>query len=47
MIENIRLNDRVYAKNNVNVAIGLQVLPQNTPLLWQLVNHNNKRSISE
>ena len=35
------LNDRGYAKNNVNVAMHLQVLPQNIPLLWQLVNHKH------
>ena len=30
---------RWYAKNSVNVAMNLQVLPQNIPLLWQLINH--------
>ena len=46
MIENKTLNDRGYAKNNVNVAMGLQVLPQNISLLWQLINHKNIVSIS-
>ena len=32
---------RGYAKNSVNVAIHLQVLPQNIPLLWQLINHRH------
>ena len=41
------LNDRGYEKNNVNVVMGLQVLPQNIPLLWQPVNHKNIVSISE
>ena len=27
-----------YAKNSVNVAMHLQVLPQKNPLLWQLIN---------
>ena len=31
--------NRGYLKNNVNVAMRLQVLPQNIPLLWQLINH--------
>ena len=26
-----------YAKNSVNVAMYLQVLPQNIPLLWQMM----------
>ena len=30
-----------YAKNSVNVAMHLQVLPQNISLLWQLINHNH------
>ena len=30
-----------YAKNSVNVAMHLQVLPQNIPLLWQLINHKH------
>ena len=32
---------RGYAKNSVNVAMHLQVLPQNIPLLWQLINHKH------
>ena len=35
------LNDRGYAKNSVNVAVHIQVLLQNAPLLWQLINHKN------
>ena len=30
-----------YAKNSVNVAMHLQVLPQNIRLLWQLINHKH------
>ena len=30
-----------YAKNSVNVAMHLQVLPQNIPLLWQLINYKH------
>ena len=30
-----------YAKNSVNVAMHLQVLPQNIPLLWQLIDHKH------
>ena len=30
-----------YAKNSVNVAMPIQVLPQNIPLLWQLINHKH------
>ena len=30
-----------YAKNSVNVAMHLKVLPQNIPLLWQLINHKH------
>ena len=41
MSENKRLNNRGYANNSVNVAIHLQVLPQNIPLLWQLINHKH------
>ena len=41
MSENKRLNDRGYAKSNVNVAMHLQVLPQNIPLLCQLFNHKH------
>ena len=37
MSEKKALNNRGYAKN-VNVAMRLQVLPQKTPLLWQLFN---------
>ena len=32
---------RGYAKNSANVAMHLQVLPQNIPLLWQLINHKH------
>ena len=32
---------RGYAKNSVNVAMHLQVLPQKIPLLWQLINHKH------
>ena len=32
---------RRYAKNSVNVAMHFQVLPQNIPLLWQLINHKH------
>ena len=32
---------RGYAKNSVNMAMHLQVLPQNIPLLWQLINHKH------
>ena len=35
------LINRGYAKNIVNVAMHLQVLPQNIPLLWQLINHKH------
>ena len=35
------LINRGYAKNSVNVAMHLQVLPQNIPLLWQLINHKH------
>ena len=34
-------------KNNINVAMCLQALPQNIPLLWQLINHKHIVSISE
>ena len=30
-----------YAKNSENVAMHLQVLPQNIPLLWQLISHKH------
>ena len=30
-----------YAKNSVNVAMHLRVLPQNIPLLLQLINHKH------
>ena len=36
-----------YAKNHINVAMRLQVLPQNTPLLWQLINHKHIVSIPD
>ena len=39
MSENKRLDNCGYSKNNVNVAMRLQVLQQNIPLLWQLINH--------
>ena len=32
---------RWYAKNSENVVMHLQVLPQNIPLLWQLINHRH------
>ena len=38
---------RGYAKNSVNVAMHLQVLPQNIPLLWQLINHKHNVYIPE
>ena len=38
---------RGYAKTSVNVAMHLQVLPQNIPLLWQLINHKHIINISE
>ena len=41
MSENKTFNNRGYSKNNVNVAMRLQVLPQNIPLLWQLINHKH------
>ena len=41
------LNFCGYAKNSVNVAMHLQVLPQNIPLLWQLINHKNIVKIPE
>ena len=47
MSENKRLNDHGYAKNNVNVTMHLQVLPQNIPLLWQLINYKHIIYISE
>ena len=34
-------NNRGYSKDNVNVAMHLQVLSQNIPLLWQLNNHKH------
>ena len=45
MIENKTLNDNVYAKNIINVAMRLQVLPQNIPLLWQLNSYKHIVSI--
>ena len=36
-----------YAKNNINVAMCLQALPQNIPLLWQLIKYKYIVSISE
>ena len=45
--KNKTLNDHGYAKYNVNVAMHLQVLPQNILLLWQLINHKHIVSISE
>ena len=42
MSENKRLSITVgIQKNNVNVAMRLQVLPQNIPLLWQLMSHKH------
>ena len=41
------LHDRWYAKSNENVAMHLQVPPQNTPLLWQLNGHKHIGSILE
>ena len=42
MSENKRLSIAVgIQKNNVNVAMRLQVLLQNIPLLWQLINHKH------
>ena len=41
MSEKNTLKDRGYAINNVNVAIHLQVLQQNIPLLWQLINQKH------
>ena len=32
---------RGYAKNSENAAMHLQVLPQNIPLLWRLINHKH------
>ena len=34
-------------KNNINMAMHLQVLPLNTPLLWQLINHKYTVTIPE
>ena len=45
VIENKRLNYHRYATNNINVAMHLQVLPQNIPLLWQLINYKHIVSI--
>ena len=39
MSENKRLS--ITVANNRNVAMRLQVLPQNIPLLWQLINHKH------
>ena len=36
-----------YSKNNENVAVHLQVLPQNILLLWQLIKHKHVVSIPE
>ena len=41
------LKDGGFAKNNINVAMSLQALPQNIPLLGQLINHKYIVSISE
>ena len=41
MSENKRLNNHGYSKNDVNVAMRLQVLIQNIPFLWQLINHKH------
>ena len=41
------LYDHGYAKNNINVAMRLQVISQNIPLLWQLINHKYIVSIPE
>ena len=41
------LNDRGYAKNNVNVAMYLPGLSQNIQLLWQLIDHKHIVSIPE
>ena len=41
------LKDGGYAKNNINVAMSLQALPQNIPLPWQLINPKYIVSISE
>ena len=41
------MNDHGYAKININVAMRLQVLPQNIALLWQLINHKHIVSIPE
>ena len=35
------MNNRGYSKNNVNVAMHPQVLQQNIPLLWELINHKH------
>ena len=45
MFENKRLHDRWVAKSNTNVAMHLQVPPQNTSLLWQLNSHKRIGSI--
>ena len=49
MLENKKktLKDRRYAKNNKNMAMRLQALPQNMPLLKQLINHKFIVSIPE
>ena len=47
MIEIKRLNDHGYAKNSLYMAMRLQVLPQNIPLLWQLINHKYIVSVPE
>ena len=41
MSENKRLSITVGIQNNVNVAMHLQILLQNIPLLWQLINHKH------
>ena len=41
------LNGRGYAKSNINVAIRLQVLPQNIPLPWEPIDHKHIVSIPE
>ena len=37
----------MYAKNTTNAAMHLEVLQQNIPLLWQLINHKHIVSIPE
>ena len=47
VVENKRLNDREYAKNNIKAAMRLQALSQNIPLLRQLINSKHIVSIPE